>query len=58
MKMQLGGQQFQTADKLKCGVLDWLRSQDKTFHATGISTLTGKWKIKCVSVNREYLEKE
>jgi hypothetical protein len=50
------GQKFQT-DELKCGVLNWLHSQDKTFSATGISDLPG-WEKKCVTVEGEYFEME
>jgi hypothetical protein len=35
------GQKFQTDDELKCGVLNWLHSQEKTFSDTGISNLPG-----------------
>jgi hypothetical protein len=32
-------QKFQTNDDLKCSVLNRLRSQDKSFYATGIGNL-------------------
>jgi hypothetical protein len=55
IRMHLG-QKFQTDDKIKRAVLNWLSSQDRTFYAAGISNLSG-W-VKCVSVKGEYLEKE
>jgi predicted GIY-YIG superfamily endonuclease len=50
-------QKFQTGDELKRRVLNWLRSQDKTFYAAGISNLAGRWK-KHVSVKGDYVGKE
>jgi hypothetical protein len=44
MNMHLGRQKFQTYDKLKCCLLNWLHSQDKIFYAAGISNLPGQWK--------------
>jgi hypothetical protein len=41
MKVHLGGHKFETDDKLRCGALNWLLSQDKTFYAAGISNLPG-----------------
>jgi hypothetical protein len=41
LKVHLGEQKFQTDDKLKCGVLNRLCSQDKTFYAAGIINLPG-----------------
>jgi hypothetical protein len=35
------GQKFQTDEELRCVVLNWLHSQDKTFSAAGISNLPG-----------------
>jgi hypothetical protein len=55
--MHLGGQKSQTDDELKCGVLNWPCSRDKTFYADGISNLPG-WRKKYVDVKGEYLEKE
>jgi histone-lysine N-methyltransferase SETMAR len=37
MKVHLGEQKFETEDEIECGVLNWLRSQYKTFYADGIS---------------------
>jgi hypothetical protein len=42
VKLHLGGQKFQTDDELKCSVLNWLCSQDKTLYAAGISNLPGQ----------------
>jgi hypothetical protein len=41
MKVNLGGQIFQTDDETKHSVLNWLRSQNKSFHATSISNVPG-----------------
>jgi hypothetical protein len=57
LKVRLGGQIFQTDDELKCGVLNWLCSEDKAFNAAGISNFPGWWK-EYVSIKEEYLEKE
>jgi hypothetical protein len=57
VKVYLGGQKFKTDDDLKCDIVNWLCSQDKTVYAAGISSLPGRWK-KCVNVKGEYLEKE
>jgi hypothetical protein len=43
MKVNVG-QKFQTDDEVKRDILNWLRCQDKTFHAGGISNLPGRWK--------------
>jgi hypothetical protein len=47
VKMHLGGQKFQIGDELKCSVLIWLWSQDKTFYDAGISNLPGMMKKMC-----------
>jgi hypothetical protein len=39
MKKHLGGQKFKTDYELKCGVLNWLRSQPIFFYAAAISAL-------------------
>jgi histone-lysine N-methyltransferase SETMAR len=49
MKVDLGGQKFRTDDELKHGVLNWLHSHAKTFHATGVTNFPRQWK-KYVSV--------
>lgn len=43
VKVRLGGQNFQTDDKLKQGVQNWVRSQDKTFYAVDVSNLPGQF---------------
>jgi hypothetical protein len=42
MKVHLGGQKFRTGHELELGVLNWLRSQDKTLYAAGISKFPGR----------------
>jgi hypothetical protein len=44
MKVHLGGQKFRTDGGLKCSVLNWQHSQDKTLYAAGISNLSGSVK--------------
>lgn len=56
MKVHLGGQKCQTDNESKRGVQNWLNSQYKTFYAPGISNLSGRWKQKQKSVNKEHLE--
>jgi hypothetical protein len=41
MKMLLREQKLQTDDGLKLGVMNWLCSQDETFHAAGTINLSG-----------------
>jgi hypothetical protein len=41
MKVHLEGQKFETDNELRCGVLNWQQSWDKTFNAAGISNLAG-----------------
>jgi hypothetical protein len=43
VKVHLGGQNFQTDNKLKHSVLNWLHSQDKTFYAVDVSNLPGQF---------------
>jgi hypothetical protein len=47
MKVHLEGQKFQTDGELKRGVLNWLRSQDKTFYAAGISKVCRTMEKMC-----------
>jgi hypothetical protein len=42
MKVHLGRQKFQTDNELKCDVLNWLHSQDKTSYPAGISNMPGR----------------
>jgi histone-lysine N-methyltransferase SETMAR len=43
MKVNLGGQNSKTDDELKCGDMNWLCNQDKTFYAPAINNLRGRW---------------
>lgn len=56
MRTHLGRQKFQT-DDMKRGVLNRLRSRNKTLHAAGISKMAGRWK-KRMSIKTGYLEKK
>jgi histone-lysine N-methyltransferase SETMAR len=46
MKVHLGGQKFQTDDKLQCSVLNWLCSQDKTFKLPASATCRDNGKMR------------
>jgi hypothetical protein len=41
LKVHLGGYKFQTDDELKCCVLNWLQSQDKSLYVAHINNLPG-----------------
>jgi hypothetical protein len=58
MKVHLGGQRFQTGDRPKYGMWNWLCSKDKTFCSAGTSNLPRAWGKKYVSVNGKYVVKE
>jgi hypothetical protein len=51
------GQEFQTDDEHKHGVLKWLCCRNITFYAAGTSNLPWRWK-KWGSVKEEYFEKK
>ena len=56
LKESMKGIHFQTDEKVKAAVSNWLRTQSTEFYAKGIDNLISRWN-KCVAKEGDYVEK-